>query len=90
MKKILLFFLVFYLLQCAYSQTYRLQSAWNGSSSCSGGAYYSEFYHSTTIYDIDGNVLDQINYGVDQISTSYTNTFTVRPYKVKHIFDCQH
>ena len=89
MKKFVLFFVVFYLLQYTHSQTYSLQSTWNGSSSCSGGAYYSEFYHTTTIYDISGNILDQVNYGANQIPPTYTNTFTVRPYRVKHIFECQ-
>ncbi|MBU2907076.1 T9SS type A sorting domain-containing protein [Arenibacter algicola] len=80
---------IFLFLESTYSQAYGLHVTWNGTSSCTGGAYYSEFFHSTTIYDVNGNILDQINSGANRIRTSYINTFNVRPYRVTHVFDCQ-
>ena len=89
MRRVVLTILVLLYLECTYTQTYSIQVNWNGTSSCTGGAYYSEFFHSTTIYDINGNILDQINAAANRVQTHYTNTFNVRPFRVTHEFDCQ-
>ena len=83
----ILFFLTFSIYFNA--QSYRLNSTWNGAESCSGGAYYSEFFHRTTVYDINGNIIGQLNSPTDQIRTEFSQLFTNRPYRVVHSFDCQ-
>ena len=89
MRNFILLMTLFLFIENNYSQTYKLNVNWNGNASCSGGAYYSEFYHTTTIYDYNGNVLDKIKSRANIVRTSYTNTFNVRPYRITHEFDCQ-
>jgi len=89
MKRLLIILIYFLFSFFLNAQEFRLNSTWNGTSSCSGGARYSEFFHRTIVYDINGNILDQINSPPNIIRTTYSKLFSVRPYRVVHQFDCQ-
>ncbi|MDY0779358.1 SprB repeat-containing protein [Tenacibaculum sp. IB213877] len=89
MKKIIIVFLIFLTNEVCFSQTYYLNVDWEGTYSCSGGAYYSEFFHTTTIYDSNNNVLDQVSSDANVVRTSYKGIFATRPHRIKHVFNCQ-